>query len=226
MERLNKLADCYKFKLDEIREAPVDSRPRKLEKLYQSSEKNKHLGVTITRAGTISLVDYPSYPPKLKLHEYEDNEEDVFCDTPTASSLPAGCKPSNQLDYFRQIIRAYQGRDEDVVKYVKNVKALVDKPLDELELGHVRLIMAKVKCPCKLDISVFYQLTRRLPYKGLDYNDERFLIHFYDTFYNESMKLSGCTVRCSINVLYHLLAKIGKEPNADMFQFMKEASHQ
>ena len=37
-ERLNKLVDWYKFKLDEIREAPVDSRPRKLEKLYQSSE--------------------------------------------------------------------------------------------------------------------------------------------------------------------------------------------
>ena len=45
-------------------------------------------------------------------------------------SLPAGCKPCNQLDYFRQIIRAYQGRDEDAVKYVKKVKALIDKPLD------------------------------------------------------------------------------------------------
>ena len=33
-ERLNKLVDWYKFKLDEIREAPVDSSPRKLEKLY------------------------------------------------------------------------------------------------------------------------------------------------------------------------------------------------
>ena len=31
MERLNKLVDWYKFKLDEIRKAPVDSRPRKLE---------------------------------------------------------------------------------------------------------------------------------------------------------------------------------------------------
>ena len=31
-ERLNKLVDWYKFKLDEIREAPVDSRPRKLKK--------------------------------------------------------------------------------------------------------------------------------------------------------------------------------------------------
>ena len=33
-EKLNKLVDWYKFKLDEIREAPVDSGPRKLEKLY------------------------------------------------------------------------------------------------------------------------------------------------------------------------------------------------
>ena len=34
MERLNKLVDWYKFKLDKIRETRVDSRPRKLEKLY------------------------------------------------------------------------------------------------------------------------------------------------------------------------------------------------
>ena len=121
---------------------------------------------------------------------------------------PAGCKPYNQLDYFRQIIRAYQGRDEDAVKYVKKVKELIDKPMDEMmgslgtpghlgpiELGHVRLAIAKVKCSHKLDISVFYQLTRRLPHEGLDYDDERFLIYFYDTFCNESIKLLGCTVR-------------------------------
>ena len=146
-ERLNKLADWYKFKLDEIKEAPVDSRPRKLEKLYQISERNKHLGVTITRAGTLPLIDYPGYPPELKLHKYEDNEEGPFHDAPKLGSLPAGCKPCNQLDYFKQIIRAYQGRDEDAVKYVKKVKELIDKPLDKLELKHVRLAMAKVKYP-------------------------------------------------------------------------------
>ena len=75
-----------------------------------------------------------------------------------ASSLPAGCKPCNQLNYFKQIIRAYQGLDEDAVKYVKNVKALIDKPLDKIELKHVRLVMAKVKCPHKLDISVFLSI--------------------------------------------------------------------
>ena len=87
--------------------------------------------------------------------------------------------------------------------------------------------MAKVKCLCKLGILVFYQLTRKLPQKDLNYDDERLLIHFYDTFYNESIKLLGRTVRCRVNALHHLLAKISKEPNADLFQFMKEeASHQ
>ena len=39
---------------------------------------------------------------------------------------------------------------------VKKVKELIDKPLDKLELQHVRLAMGKVKCPRKLDISVSY----------------------------------------------------------------------
>ena len=151
----------------------------------------------------------------------------VFYDAPSESSLPAGYRPSNQLDYFRQLIKAYNGYDSDAVKYVKKVKALIDKPLDELELGYFRLAMAKVKCPLKLDISMFYQLTRRLPHEGLDYDDERLLIHFYNTFCNESYwELLGKTVRYRVSVLYHLLPKIGKEPNADLFQFMKGASHQ
>ena len=124
------MVDWYKYKLKEIREAPVDSRPRKLEKLYQYSEKNKDLGVTTARAGTLALVDYPAYPPELELPE--DNEEIVAYNTPTASSLPAGYKPYNQLDYFKKLIKAYSGYDSDVVKYIKKVKALTDKPLDEM----------------------------------------------------------------------------------------------
>ena len=95
-----------------------------------------------------------------------------------------------------------------------------------IELGHVRLAMAKLKCPHKLDISVFSQLTGRLPHKDLNYDDEKLLIHFYDTFYNEIIKLLGRRVRCRVNVLYHLLAKSGKGPNANLFQFMKGDSHQ
>ena len=88
-----------------------------------------------------------------------------------------------------------------------------------------RAIRKKAKFPCKLDIPVFYQLTGRLPHKELEFKEEDFIIHFYDTFVAVSMKL-GKTIRCRINVLYHLLKKIGKEPNADLFPFMKRVSHQ
>ena len=124
----------------------------------------------------------------------------------------------NRLDYFKQIIEAYEGQDKDADKYVEKVKALIDKPLDKIELKHIKLAMAKVKGLHKLDISVFYQLTRRLPHEGLGYDGycEKLLIHLYDTFCNESTKVSGKMVRC----------KIGKAPNADHFQFMKEPAHQ
>ena len=106
------------------------------------------------------------------------------------------------------------------------MEAFIDKPLDELELEDIWTIRKKVKFPRKLDISVFYQLTGRLPHKGLGFKEEDFIIHFYDTFMAASIKLLEKTVRCRTNVLYHLLKKIGKEPNADLFPFMKGNSHQ
>ena len=65
-------------------------------------------------------------------------------DAPTASSLPAGYKPYNQLDYFKKLIKAYNGYDSDAVKYAKKVKALIDKPLDVLELEDIRVIRKKL----------------------------------------------------------------------------------
>ena len=132
----------------------------------------------------------------------------------------------SQLDYFKRAIKEYQGRDSDAVKYVEKVKELIDKLLNELELEDVRLARKKVKFPCKLDISVFYQLIGRLPHEGIEFKEENFIIHFYNTFMAASIKLLGKMVRCRTNVLYHLLKKIGKEPNADLFPFMKGNSHQ
>ena len=36
----------------------------------------------------------------------------------------------SQLDYFKKVIKAYQGLDADADKYVEKVKAFIDKPLD------------------------------------------------------------------------------------------------
>ena len=98
--------------------------------------------------------------------------------------------------------------------------------MDEIQLEDIRLVMKKVKCPCKLDISLFYQFTKRLPHEELEYDDERIITHLYDTFCNESIKSLGKMVKFRVNVLYHLLTKTGKEPNADLFPFIKGGSHQ
>ena len=201
-ERLNNWVDWYEVKLNEIREAPVDVRLRMLERLYRISERNKRTGVTITSAGVIKPVNYPVYPPELKIPEYNDNEENPFYDSPMASSLSAGCKPYNQIGSFKQIVEAYRGRD-DADKYVKKVKPLTDcSQLDNLKLEEVRIAMAKVKCPQKLAISVFCQLTGRLPHEDPNDDDKRLLFHFYNTFYNESIKLFCKTIRCRTNVSF------------------------
>ena len=90
---------------------------------------------------------------------------------------------------LKKLIKAYDGRDSNAVKFVEKVEAFIDKPLDELELKDIRAIMNKVKFPRKLDILVFYQLTGRLPHEGLEFRDKDFIIHFYDTFVAASVKL-------------------------------------
>ena len=92
--------------------------------------------------------------------------------------MPAGCKPYSQLDNFKKLIKAYNGRDSNAVKYVEKVEAFIDKLLDKLELKDKRPIMNKVKFPRKLDISVFYQLTGRLPHEGLEFKDHSLLPYF------------------------------------------------
>ena len=42
---------------------------------------------------------------------------------------------------------------------------------------------------------MFYQLTGRLPHKGLEFKEENFIVHFYDTFAAASIKLLGKAVR-------------------------------
>ena len=95
-------------------------------------------------------------PERLGIHF-----EDKFVLEEYSSGCPIN-RGYNQLDYFKKTIKAYQGRDSDVVKYIEKVEAFIDKPLDELELEDVRAIRKKVKLPGKFDISVFYQLTGRL----------------------------------------------------------------
>ena len=124
-------------------------------------------------------------------------------------------------------VSSYQSLDEEAEKYVEKVKSSIDKPLDELEIEDVRAIREKklVKSPPKLEASVFYELTGRLPHEELGFKERNLIIHFYNTFVRASEMLVGKPVRYRVNVLYHLLRKIGKVPKANSFTFMKGSGH-
>ena len=149
----------------------------------------------------------------------------------SSDSPPPPPPPTNQgysqLDYFKKVIKAYEGQDADANKYIERVKAFIDKPLDELGIEGIRAIREKlIKFPHRLEIPVFYELTGRLPHRELEFNERDLIIHFYNTFMAASKKLFGKPVRYGVNVLYHLLKKIGKEPSADLFTFMDGDSNQ
>ena len=163
---------------------------------------------------------YSFGPGRLGIH-FEDKL--ALRDHSSDSSSNRGYR---QLNYFKKAIKAYEGQDADADKYIQRVEAFINKSLDELELEDVGAIRRKVKFPCRLEISVFCKLTGRLPHEELEFNERNLIVHFYNTFVAESELLSGKLVRFRVKVLYHLLKKIGKEPNVDMFPFIKLDSHQ
>ena len=109
----------------------------------------------IPRAEIINPVNYPQYLPELKIPEYKSldcvcldpcgiHEENQLVLEEYSSDHPIK-RGDDQLDNFKKLVKAYDGRDSNAVKYVKKVEAFIDKPLDELELKDIREIMNEVK---------------------------------------------------------------------------------
>ena len=121
IERINKLKDFYEHKFKEISEAPVDSRPKMLRRLYRCGQKNKHLGVTITSCGALNVINHPKYPPELGIKE----ESEIHYDTPPISTFPADYKPYDYKKYFNQTIKTYQGHLEVDKKLVNSIRGLL-----------------------------------------------------------------------------------------------------
>ena len=121
MERLNHLVNWYKVEIAKISVPPVDSRLGKLRRLCRTSERNKHLGVTITSTGVINLVSYPKYPPELEILKYESlvcvcpeepcgiHEESPFIEVALASSYTSDRMTYDSIDYFKKVVKAYRG---------------------------------------------------------------------------------------------------------------------
>ena len=226
-ERLNKLVDWYKLKLNEIREASVDSRPRKLEKLYQRSEKNKDLGVTITKFGTLNPVNYPKYPHELEIIEqgdYDDEIENVFYDSPTDSSLPSNYKPSNHNKYFRKTIKMYQGHLNVKDELIETIRVSLGPR--RYTVNKVKDKIGELKFTKDLANSIVRNLNGDPDYKHLTEFQLASLLKYYEEFKINIDKALGKQVKYKSNVLFHLLRLIGYKPDPDDFPLNSRVSNE
>ena len=213
------MVDWYKLKLNEISETPVDSRPRKLEKLYRCSERNKDLGETITKFGTLNPVNYPKYPPKLEIIEqddYDDETENVFYDAPTESSLPSNYKPYNHNKYFRKTIKMYQGHLNVKDKLIETICISLG-PRERYTVNEVKDKIGELKFMKDLVTSIVRDLNGDLDYKHLLEFQLASLLKYYEEFRINSDKALGRQVKYKSNVLFHLLRLNGCKPDPDDF---------
>ena len=147
-----------------LKEAVEEIKKEGEERRFVSEFKTKHRDEIDEILGLIDYVDKGYVKEKFpEIYKFGPEQlgrhfEDKFVLEEYSSGHPIK-RGYDQLDNFKKLIKAYNGRDSDALKYVEKVDAFIDKPLDELELKDIRAIMNKVKFPCKLDISVFYQLT-------------------------------------------------------------------
>ena len=222
------MVDWYKLKLNEIREAPVDSRPRELEKLYQRSEKNKDLGVTITKFGTLNPVNYPKYPPELEIIErdgYDDEIEGVFYDAPTESSLSSNYKPYNHNKYFRKTIKMYQGHLNVKDELIETIRVLLG-PRERYTVNEVKDKIGELKFTKGLVNSIVRNLNGDLDYKHFTEFQLASLLKYYEEFRINSDKALGKHVKYKANVLFHLLRLIGCKPDPDDFPLNSRVSNE
>ena len=217
-----------------LKEAVEGIKKREEERRLVSKFENEHRDEINEILGSIECIDekyleksYPEIynfgPRRLGIHF-----EDKFALRDYSSDFLRKVRGYSQIDYFRNVIRSHQDLDEEVEKCVEKVKSFREKPLDELGIEDIGEIRKKklVKFPPKLEVSVFYELMRRLPHEELEFAEIDLINHFYNTFIGASETLLGKPVRYRVNVLYNLLRKIGKEPKANSFIFMKGSGHQ
>ena len=73
--------------------------------------------------------------------KYEENEEhcEIYYDSPTMTTLPAGYKPYNYTKYFNQTIKTYQGHLDVDKKLINSILGLLAQEPMEINTKLIRL---------------------------------------------------------------------------------------
>ena len=124
-------------------------------------------------------------------------------------------------DYFNKVLNKYIGfstvKDEEIGRCISLIKKYLGEK-DKYDKSEVVNLIRSIKdIPNKLTNTLFRILNGIKDLNLLSCEEVEKLKSLYDTFERVSNEVLGKSVKYKQNVLFHLLRKIGKEPNIEDF---------
>ena len=124
-------------------------------------------------------------------------------------------------DYFNNVLKEYIGfskeKDEEIGRYISLIKKYLGER-DKYDKSEVINLIRSIKdIPNKVTNTMFRILNGIEDLNLLSCEEVEKLKSLYGTFDRVSNEVLGKSVKYKQNVLFHLLRKIGKEPNMEDF---------
>ena len=157
---------------------------------------------------------------------YEEPRE-LYYDAPTATTMPAGYKPNDYNKYFNETIKAYEGCLCVYQKLANSVsESLGPKPDGcNYTVKEVKGTIKKFKFKKNLVNSIVRKLNEVACYKELHYAKRKYLFQLYYEFRFKSNEVLKKQMKYKPNVLFHLLRKVGYDPDPEDFPLNGKASN-
>ena len=124
-------------------------------------------------------------------------------------------------NYFNKVLKEYigfsTGKDEEIYRCISLIKKYLGEK-DKYDKSEVVNLIRSIKdIPNKLINMLFRVINGIKDLNLLSCEEVEKIKPLYGTFNRESNKVLGKSVKYKQNVLFHLLRKIGKEPNMEDF---------
>ena len=139
--------------------------------------------------------------------------------------MPARYKPFDYKKYFNETIKACEECLCVDEKLADSIRESLGPDGCKYTVKEVRGTIKKFKFKKDLVNSIVRKLDEVACYKDLHYAKREYLFQLYHEFRFKSNKVLKKQVKCKPNVLFHLLRKIGYDPDPEHFPLNGKASN-
>ena len=137
-------------------------------------------------------------------------------------------KRNVQKDYFNKLIKEYVGladvKKDKLDEYIAIIRKYLGDKEAYMATEVTKLVKRSKDIPNKLANTLVRILNGKDETNLLNYEEEQKLKNLYTAFNRRSIGVLGKNVKYKQSVLFHLLRKIGKEPDMNDFYFQGSES--